>query len=181
MPDNLLTCVNARANCVNYGTAVGCCISSDIQRCTDIATSCVNWSDLGSCNDACQSNPRNLICDVTTEPYCGTYFFGDRTSLFGCRSYSGVSSQVLQLTLYYSSLLGPGYETRYGSITSGAASFPTAGSLVGSSRTTTGGSNATRSLNSTSPALFTGAAELLNAGHEVFFGGILAALLAWVF
>src|SRR5437762_10466141 len=102
--ETLLTCVNARANCVHYGTAVGCCISSNIQQCTDIATTCVNFRDLSSCNAACQADPKVLLCDATTSPYCGTYFFGSGTRLFGCRSYSGVSSSVLQLSLYYSSV-----------------------------------------------------------------------------
>lgn len=108
--ENLLTCVNARANCVHQGTAIGCCISSQISDCTNIPSSCVNYDD--PCDAACKSNTRILKCDTTTEPYCGTYFFGGGSRLFGCRSYASVTSQVQQLTDYYASVYGSEWRTR---------------------------------------------------------------------
>ncbi|EEP81437.1 predicted protein [Uncinocarpus reesii 1704] len=107
--DNLLTCVNARANCVHQGTAIGCCISSEISECTNIPSSCINYGE--SCDDACKRNRRILKCTTTTEPYCGTYFFGGGSQLFGCRSYASVTSQVQQLRDYYASALGSDFTT----------------------------------------------------------------------
>ncbi|PGH29663.1 hypothetical protein GX50_07594 [[Emmonsia] crescens] len=107
--NNLLTCAFAGANCVQYGTAVGCCASSDIQQCTDIATQCLNWED--ECDSSCSSNPRVTRCAQTTKPYCGTYFFGEGKRLFGCRASIGVSSQVIPMSEYFSSRYGPDYQT----------------------------------------------------------------------
>ncbi|OJD17159.1 hypothetical protein AJ78_02703 [Emergomyces pasteurianus Ep9510] len=116
--NNLLTCAYAEANCVQYGTAVGCCASSDMQQCTDIATQCLNWED--ECDSSCSSNPRVTRCAETTRPYCGTYFFGGGKRLFGCRASLGVSSQVIPMSEYFSSRYGPNYQT----MASGLSSAP---------------------------------------------------------
>ncbi|EAS34396.3 uncharacterized protein CIMG_05420 [Coccidioides immitis RS] len=123
-PDNLLTCVNARANCVHQGTAIGCCISSEITDCTNIPSSCINYGD--ECDASCRSNRRILKCTTTTEPYCGTYFFGGGSKLFGCRSYASVSSQVQQLTDYYESVYGSSWRTHLTSSSSSDFDLPSA-------------------------------------------------------
>ncbi|ODH21046.1 hypothetical protein ACO22_05729 [Paracoccidioides brasiliensis] len=110
--NNLLTCAFAGANCVQYGTAVGCCASSNAQQCTDIATKCLNWED--KCDEACSKDPRIIRCAETTLPFCGTYFFGNGKQLLGCRASVGVSSQVVLLSEYFSSRYGPNYQTLAG-------------------------------------------------------------------
>ncbi|OJD21354.1 hypothetical protein ACJ73_07306 [Blastomyces percursus] len=119
--NNLLTCAYAGANCVQYGTAVGCCASSDIQQCTDIATKCLNWEH--ECDASCSSDPRVTRCAETTRPYCGTYFFGGGKRLFGCRASIGVSSQVIPMSEYFSSRYGPNYQTLASSLTTSVPSL----------------------------------------------------------
>ncbi|KAK2782103.1 hypothetical protein FQN52_009520 [Onygenales sp. PD_12] len=107
--NNVLSCVDAEAKCVYYRTAVGCCFSSDIQSCTDVATTCYNGED--QCDEACSSDTAAMHCTDTTRPYCGTYFFGEGTRLYGCRSTKSVSSQVQPLSAYFSSRYGSDYYT----------------------------------------------------------------------
>ena len=93
------------------------------------------------CDDECKSNSNILKCTYTSvEPYCGTYAFPSGTKLFGCRSYSGVSSQVLPLANYYSSELGPDYTTISVSTTSDL--FPVDTSTIGSDETRGAGAGA---------------------------------------
>ncbi|PGG99639.1 hypothetical protein GX51_06194 [Blastomyces parvus] len=130
--NNLLTCAFAGANCVEYGTAVGCCASSNIRECTEIATKCLNWED--ECDASCSSDPRVTRCAQTTRPYCGTYFFGGGKRLFGCRASIGVSSQVVPMSEYFSSRYGPNYQTL-----ASTSSLPTLSISVGSPSETPGG------------------------------------------
>ncbi|PGH15715.1 hypothetical protein AJ80_05423 [Polytolypa hystricis UAMH7299] len=107
--NNLLTCANARANCIYSSTIVDCCISEEISQCTNRPTTCLNWED--ECDEACQSDPLTIRCSLSTKPFCGTYYFGGGTMLLGCRSINSVTKQVVPLTEYYASALGPDYTT----------------------------------------------------------------------
>ncbi|EGC46647.1 conserved hypothetical protein [Histoplasma capsulatum var. duboisii H88] len=137
--NNLLTCAYAGANCVQYGTAVGCCASSNLQQCTDIATECLNWED--ECDSSCSNNPRVTRCAETTRPYCGTYFFGDGKRLFGCRASLGVTSQVIPMSEYFSSRYGPNYQTMLSGLTSDASLSISIGTATESLSGTSSSSN----------------------------------------
>ncbi|KAL2014430.1 hypothetical protein VTN00DRAFT_1955 [Thermoascus crustaceus] len=118
--NNLLTCVNAQAYCMYYSTAAGCCISSDLNSCTDMPTSCIDWGQ--TCDSSCQNNPRILSCSITTEPYCGTFFFSSGTRLLACFSTQYASSTVVMLKDYFSSELGTDFTTLLDGLTSSLSS-----------------------------------------------------------
>ncbi|PGG95705.1 hypothetical protein AJ79_09913 [Helicocarpus griseus UAMH5409] len=88
---------------------ISCCISSNIQQCTDIATKCLNWED--KCDENCKKDSRTMYCAETTRPFCATYFFGSGSRLYGCRPSTAQSSQVVPMSEYFSSRYGPNYHT----------------------------------------------------------------------
>ncbi|KAI1921610.1 hypothetical protein LOZ65_003725 [Ophidiomyces ophidiicola] len=179
-PENLLTCVNARANCVHQGTAIGCCVSKNIQDCTNIPSTCVNSAD--ACDAACKANTRVLKCTVSTEPYCGIYSFAGGSTLFGCRAFATVTSSVQKLDNYYSSVYGASWTTALAASTSSIIDIPTRSS--GGVSTSSSQTSSTTASGSSSPSpddnktLSSGAIAGVVVGACAVVG-IIVAFIIW--
>lgn len=121
-PDDVLSC-SSSLSCINRGSAVGCCPSTD-GLCTNLYTTCYNYGD--TCGSACEANVSILkwyllpcrfgldrvlmllfSSSITASPYCGTFSFAGGSFLYNCQATSMfIESFVQYLADYYLTAIG---------------------------------------------------------------------------
>ncbi|KAL9602860.1 MAG: hypothetical protein Q9219_001555 [cf. Caloplaca sp. 3 TL-2023] len=137
--DNPLTC-RSPLQCVNYGTAVGCC-SNTLPGCTNVYTDCYAYGS--SCDADCERDDKIRKCSDSDFPYCGTYSFPTGTYLYNCESTTNYgASSVEQLADFYVTAVSSTYERLTSSGSSAfSASAPTRSPLITSSPSTSSSSD----------------------------------------